>query len=65
MTRNLPLVLLNPMFVQRGRPLVIAVVIPCFRVTDAIFGVLQKIGDEVSMIFVIDDKCPDGLCYKL
>lgn len=42
-----------------GAP-VIAVVIPCFKVTNAILGVLKKIGGEASMIFVIDDKCPDG-----
>lgn len=60
MTRNRLLATLNPVLAQRSNPPVIAVVIPCFKVTDAILCVLSKIGDEVSMIFVVDDKCPDG-----
>ncbi|MCK9994340.1 MAG: hypothetical protein Dbin4_02860, partial [Alphaproteobacteria bacterium] len=60
MTRNRLLTTRNPELAQSSTPPVIAVVIPCFRVTQAILGVLSKIGDEVSMIFVIDDKCPDG-----
>lgn len=60
MTRNRLLTTRNPELTQSSTPTVIAVVIPCFRVTQAILGVLSKIGDEVSMIFVIDDKCPDG-----
>ncbi len=60
MTRNRLLTTLNPELTQRSSPLVIAVVIPCYKVTDAIMGVLNKIGGEVSMIFVVDDKCPDG-----
>lgn len=65
MTRNRLLTTRNPELAQSSTPPVIAVVIPCFRVTQAILGVLSKIGDEVSMIFVIDDKCPDGLCCEL
>ncbi len=38
---------------------VIAVVIPCYRVTGKVLGVIGQIGDEVSQIFVIDDACPD------
>src|SRR4051794_8703765 len=38
----------------------IAVVIPSYRVTRHILGVLQSIGPEVSAIYVVDDKCPDG-----
>ncbi len=37
----------------------IAVVIPCFRVRKHIADVIAKIGPEVSMIFVVDDKCPE------
>ena len=33
----------------------IAVVIPCYRVRDRILGVLQKIGPEIDVIYVIDD----------
>ena len=37
----------------------IAVVIPSFRVVRHILDVLAKIGPEVSLIYVVDDKCPD------
>ncbi|GAA0415485.1 glycosyltransferase family 2 protein [Massilia aurea] len=38
----------------------IAVVIPSYRVTRHILGVIAGIGAEVSRIYVVDDKCPDG-----
>lgn len=38
----------------------VAVVIPSYRVTRHIMGVLAKIGPEVTHIYVVDDKCPDG-----
>jgi len=38
----------------------IAVVIPSFKVTKHILGVISSIGSECSDIYVIDDKCPDG-----
>lgn len=38
----------------------IALVIPCFRVTEHIIEVLDSIDPLVSYIFVIDDGCPDG-----
>jgi len=38
----------------------IAVVIPCYRVTRHILDVLARMGPEVSRIYVVDDKCPDG-----
>ena len=38
----------------------IAVVIPSYRVTRHILGVLAAIGPEVGRIYVVDDKCPDG-----
>jgi glycosyltransferase involved in cell wall biosynthesis len=37
----------------------IAVVIPCYKVSSHILGVVQKIGSEVDRIFVIDDCCPE------
>lgn len=37
----------------------ISVVIPCYRVTQHILGVIDSIGCEVDSIYVIDDKCPD------
>lgn len=46
----------HPMLV----PNLIAVVIPSYKVTRHILGVIAGIGSEVGLIFVIDDKCPDG-----
>ena len=40
-------------------PVLVAVVIPCYRVKRHILDVLSGIGDEVSHIFVVDDACPD------
>jgi len=36
----------------------IAVVIPCFNVGAGVLSVLARIGDEVSVIYVVDDACP-------
>ena len=38
----------------------IAVVIPCYRVRDAILDVLAGIGPECERIYVVDDACPEG-----
>lgn len=38
----------------------IAVVIPAYKVTDHIMSVIAGIGAEVSIIYVVDDCCPDG-----
>ncbi|WP_129135127.1 glycosyltransferase family 2 protein [Luteimonas sp. YGD11-2] len=38
----------------------VAVVIPCYRVTRHVLGVIDRIGPEVNRIFCIDDGCPDG-----
>ncbi len=35
-------------------------VIPAYRVTDHIVGVIERIGPEADVIFVVDDACPDG-----
>ena len=37
----------------------IAVVIPCFKVRKQILAVLDRIGSEVTYIFVVDDCCPE------
>lgn len=37
----------------------IAVVIPCYRVTNHILAVIESIGNEVAQIYIIDDACPD------
>jgi dolichol-phosphate mannosyltransferase len=41
----------------------ISVVIPCFRVTTHILSVIERIGQEVSRIYVVDDCCPDRSGY--
>lgn len=38
----------------------IAVIIPCYKVTEHIVGVLDAIGGEVSAIYCVDDACPVG-----
>ena len=38
----------------------VAVVIPSYRVTQQILGVISAIGPEVGRIYVVDDKCPEG-----
>ncbi|MCH7866955.1 MAG: glycosyltransferase family 2 protein [Myxococcales bacterium] len=37
----------------------IAVVIPCFRVTQTILDVVAGVGPECQAIYVVDDACPD------
>ena len=37
----------------------IAVVIPSFRVREHILSVLENIGAETALIYVVDDKCPE------
>jgi dolichol-phosphate mannosyltransferase len=43
----------------KQKPMV-SVVIPCFKVVNHIEGVLNKIGDEVSLIICVDDCCPQN-----
>jgi len=38
----------------------IAVVIPCYKVSKHILGVIEGIGEEVDLIYVVDDKCTEG-----
>ena len=39
-------------------PVLLAVVIPAYRVADQILAVLAGIGTEVGLIYVVDDACP-------
>jgi dolichol-phosphate mannosyltransferase len=39
---------------------VVAVVIPCYRVSAQVQDVLARIGPEVTRIFVVDDACPEN-----
>jgi glycosyltransferase involved in cell wall biosynthesis len=38
----------------------VAVVIPCYRVSRKIAGVLREIGPEVDLIYCVDDACPEN-----
>lgn len=38
----------------------IAVVIPCYRATRHVLGVISSMPDCVGRIYVVDDACPDG-----
>lgn len=37
----------------------VAVVIPCYKVTNFIVDVIDRIGPEVEIIYAVDDCCPD------
>ncbi len=39
---------------------VVAVVIPCYRVSAQVQGVIARIGPEVTRIFIVDDACPEN-----
>jgi len=41
-------------------PIVVAVVIPCYKVVRHICDVIAGIGKEVARIYCVDDCCPDG-----
>ena len=43
-----------------GGQRVIAVVIPCYRVSKHVLDVIAAIGPECSAIFVVDDACPES-----
>ncbi len=38
----------------------VAVVIPSYRVTRHVCDVVRRIGPECALIYVVDDRCPDG-----
>ena len=38
----------------------VAVVVPCYRVVRQLGNLLARIGPEVSVIYCIDDACPEG-----
>lgn len=38
----------------------IAVVIPCYKVKNKILSVIELIGNEVDLIYIIDDFCPEN-----
>jgi glycosyltransferase involved in cell wall biosynthesis len=44
---------------MRAGPPIVAVVVPCYRVSRQVLGVIGGIGPEVGRIFVVDDACPE------
>jgi dolichol-phosphate mannosyltransferase len=48
----------NTQETQGGNP-VLAVIVPAYRVRGHILSVLGQIGTEVSLIYVVDDACPE------
>src|SRR5262245_37012354 len=38
----------------------VAVITPCYRVSEKILDVLHRIGPEVTAVYVVDDACPEG-----
>lgn len=38
----------------------IAVVVPCFRVREAVLPMLARIPASIARVYVVDDACPDG-----
>ena len=50
----------SPATTDAVRPPSIAVVLPCYRVTTHILGVLASIPAEVEHVIVVDDACPVG-----
>jgi dolichol-phosphate mannosyltransferase len=50
----------NGRLVASGASRMIAVVIPCYRVSRHILDVIAGIGNDVGLIIVVDDACPDG-----
>lgn len=38
----------------------IAVIIPTYKARNHILGVIKEVGPEVTRIYVVDDRCPDG-----
>lgn len=43
---------------RRARP-VLAAVVPCFRVRDQVRSVIEAVGPEVTLIYCVDDACPE------
>jgi glycosyltransferase involved in cell wall biosynthesis len=38
----------------------VSVVIPCYKVREHILGVIRRVPESVSTIYVVDDCCPEG-----
>ena len=49
-----------PLQLNEGDRPIIAAVIPCYRVREHILPLLSRIGPECSLIYCVDDKCPEN-----
>jgi glycosyltransferase involved in cell wall biosynthesis len=45
---------------MQAHSVLLAVVIPCYRVRDKILGVIAAIPEDVAQIHVVDDACPEN-----
>ena len=43
----------------------IALVIPCYKVSNKINNVIKKIPNFIDIIYVVDDKCPENSVRKI
>jgi dolichol-phosphate mannosyltransferase len=44
---------------MKNEILKVAVVIPCYKVTKSLKNLIDGVGEEVTSIYCVDDKCPD------
>lgn len=45
---------------KSSKPLSVAVIVPCYKVTAHILAVLSRMGPEVAAVYCVDDCCPEG-----
>lgn len=45
---------------ENAKPHKVAVIIPTYKARDHILNVLERVGKDVTRIYVVDDCCPDG-----
>jgi len=45
---------------ESPKPVVVGVVLPCYKVVGQILSTLSRIGPDVHRIYVVDDCCPHG-----
>lgn len=50
----------SDVFERRLSEPVVAVVIPCYKVTRHVLDVIAAIGSQVARIYCVDDACPEG-----
>ncbi|MAI10363.1 MAG: hypothetical protein CBD27_05280, partial [Rhodospirillaceae bacterium TMED167] len=50
---------MNPPSNRSASDLTVIAVVPCYRETSHILGVLKKFDETISHILIVDDACPD------